>query len=265
MLIPYLNLRNLFLNRFFVLVIVIFIFFQPQVGKAMLIASTHERPGPGYYKAVLTRLYTWYNKEYFDFDKRFSSRESKLVHSVIEDIDKTSQYLDPKTGLPRFRLAMDLVGDKVSYGNLWISFPSVPIGLKKHVDEVLKSWKIADIGQIYGIEWSFENDEVSLFSLVKGGLQQDVYKNKKQIESYAWQRLEHVQLEGNEIFALGIQEVWEVKSEKKSRKYIGTDMFPSKEFNEVIKSPLVKISKEFGLRPQFILFQDRDHFRIYYQ
>lgn len=285
------NLRSLFSNKVSGVLLIAFMgvfHFHAPMAYGMLITSAQEKPGVGYYKAVLERLYNWYGKQYFPFEKHLSAIEQELVHSVIADIDKNSQYLDPRTHLPRFRLSMELEVDKVHYGNLWLSFPQTQPALnemKKQIEAVLKQRGVpmegilatvpmgtsrgrdstSGEGELYGLEWSFQNEDMSLFYLVNNRLVQKTYRKKKYQETYIWTRLEHIEAEGSEIFAVGISEVWEVKSDKKKKKYIGTSMFPSKEFNEAIKSPMVSLAREFGLKPQYILLQDQAHLRIFYQ
>lgn len=270
MLIPYSNLKNLFLNKLRLVFLTVFIVFgHSETSQAILLASAHEKPGSGYYRLVLNNLYRWYSEKYFPFEKNLSREERQLVQRVIEDIDEKSQYLDPHTSLPRFRISIELENETLNFGSLWISFGSRDARLQKNIAEVLRFLKLPlekkEAAEISGIEWAFDKKEVSLFFSQKDKLIQKKYKKRILSETVTWTKLEHVKEEGGEVFAAGISEVWEVKSAKAIKKYVGTSMFPSKEFNEVIKTPMVSLAKEFGLKPQYILFEDKAHFRIYYQ
>lgn len=268
MLTQFSNHRNLFLNKF--LHVIVIILFSVH-AKAIFLLTTFEPPQIGYYESVLRRFYNWYSQTYFNFEKNLSTDESKLVQLLIADINTTNIFIDPRTEMPRFRISIDLDKNKLTFGNLYISFYKISFEQKKLLEKILKNRKIyfsrsESTNKILAIEWAFDKDQFSIFFLnSKETIEQIVYEKSEKINSYIWSKVSTRSEGESYIFATGVSKNWKITSGDSIKNYIETTMFPSKNYSELIEAPIKKISNEFGFYPQAILFEKNNRFRIYYQ
>ena len=250
-------------------------------SNAMVIFSNIEKPELGYYKAVLNRFYNWYNLKYFNFDNKLTLTEKKFVHLMIDEINQSKNFVDPKTEMPRWRLSLEKEGTKLFFGNLWISIEQnnkseKELLLKIINDRGIKIMEGKNGEEIYGIEWAFDKDEISIFFLKEEppnkkseyettSLIQNVYKNKIKSEVISWRQLKNIDGKMDHLSNEGISEIWDVVSKAKIKKYVITNLFPSKKFGEQLRDPLRAISNEFNYVPQAILIENENNLKIYYQ
>ncbi len=282
MLIQSLNLKNLFLNKFKMLGLIFIcmaaLSFQAQ---GMVILSTIEKPEIGYYKELLERFYKWYNLTYFDFDKKLSPLEKKMVHGLIDEISQTTNLIDSRTEMPRIRWELESKDKNLTYGNLFVSIADGKKDQLETLKQILHEQGLpllqpAKDLALYGIEWALDKGEISIFYLKQASVKnsseyedlsliQIVYKNKKEIDQVKWLKIRNLEGKNQDLWAPGTLEVWDVISKAKTEKYVVTSLFPSKKFGEQLRAPLRKILQEFNYSPQAILIENENNLKIYYQ
>ncbi len=268
-----LSLKNLFLNKvgiFCLMALCLLIPNSPAEG--LIILSTVEKPEVGYYKEYLERFYKWYNAKYFNFDKKFLPIEKKMVQLLIDEINKSRNLIDDRTEMPRIRWGLESNEKVVSYGNLFISIAEDSKEQSEMLGLVLKAQRLPlepvhKGTSLYGIEWAYNKDQVSVFYINKDHytLTQVIFKNKKKIDQALWTKLEAIDDKIQNIWEPGTSEVWDVISKLRKQKYVVTTQFPSKKFGEQLRDPMRNFLKEFYLSPQAILIENDNNLKIYYQ
>ena len=81
----------------------------------------------------------------------------------------------------------------------------------------------------------------------------------------SWRQLKNIDGKMDHFSNEGISEIWDVVSKAKTKKYVITNLFPSKKFGEQLRDPLRAISNEFNYVPQAVLIENENNLKIYYQ
>lgn len=131
-----------------------------------------KRPQNGYYPHMLARIYGWFNREFFDFSRRFTKKELEYLVAVL----KTSQHLRWHDGsdnsLRKVYWGLRLKGKETSFSRFVVGFDPSANDLRKLAQEVILQRGIKDFAglrsdSICGLGWDFDNEIFKIYFLPK--------------------------------------------------------------------------------------------------
>lgn len=249
------------------------LFFISSTSKAAYLGLAVKKPGPGYFKAVISRFYSWYSENYYNFAVNLTSNEKELIASAIDRIDASQEYIDQRTNFPKLRFYLEGKDGQLFYSGVMVITNLENKKEKSLVLAILAKNRVSisqdELKNLFAISFSKQLSEFSVYYLKKDKnedviFHQEIYRGKRNIDSCVWQKSEDVS-ESQFLFAKNISDFKKIECKKSRASYIFSNDLPTKLISDKLEMPLRKIGKEFGFSPQTVLIENQNNFKIYYQ
>jgi len=117
-----------------------------------------------YHRLVYNRIYNWFQKNYFDFEKNMSSTEKEYIHHCLNSVESfgDSRFAD----IPLNYLHLGVQSGAQSVYSLAVACPERDQEGQKKLGIILKQKKLKDLQpeNIFWLEWTSNKKEPVVYS-----------------------------------------------------------------------------------------------------